>query len=95
MNMEIEIVRKEGKDELLRIEGEDHTLANLLCSELYQDDAIQSASYTLDHPLTKAILFHVSTEGKSPEKAMEAAADRLVKKLQELKREMQTKLKRA
>lgn len=91
--MEIEVVRKEGKDELLRIEGEDHTLANLLCSELYQDNAVQAASYTLDHPLTKIILFHISTEGKSPERAIEAAAERLIEKLQELKREMQTQLK--
>jgi DNA-directed RNA polymerase II subunit RPB11 len=92
--MEVQVVKKEDNEELLRIEGEDHTLANLLCAELYQDEAVRSASYTLDHPLTGAILLHLRTEGKSPEKVIVSITEHLIKKLQELKREAQASLKR-
>ncbi len=92
--MEIEVVKKEKNDLTLRIEGETHTLMNLLCSELYADDSVKVASYTLEHPLTRVVLFHLKTAGKSPEKALSSATDRIVEKLEELKKEFQTKLKR-
>jgi DNA-directed RNA polymerase subunit L len=92
--VEIEVLKKEKNNLMLKIEGETHTLANLLCSELYTDSAVKSAAYTLDHPLTGAILLHVRTDGKSPEKALLSAADRIVNKFQDLKQEFQSKFRK-
>lgn len=93
--MEIEILQKEKNDLKLRIEGESHTLANLLCAELNQDESVKVASYTLEHPLKNTVILHIRTEGKSPEKVLSSVAERVVKRIQEIKKELQDAIRRA
>ena len=53
------------------IEGERHTLPNLLKERLAADSNVEFCAYRLDHPLDKKARFIV--KGKSPKKALEDA----------------------
>jgi DNA-directed RNA polymerase subunit L len=91
--MELEVLRKDENSRLIKVGGEDHTLTNLLRVELYEDENVTAASYTIDHPLTGTPEFFVRTKDKSPERALASAADRVVGKLEEMKRLLQKALK--
>ena len=93
--MEIEVVKKEKNTLMLRVEGESHTLANLLCHKLNQEESVKVASYTVDHPLKGTLLLYLKTDGKSPEKVMASVAESIAKEFQNLKKEIQSSLKRS
>lgn len=62
----------------MEIEGEDHTLCNALCKELFNDKSIVFASYHIDHPLVGKPRIYVQTDGsKSPVEAVIEASKRL------------------
>ncbi len=65
----------------IEIQGEDHTLANALRRELWQDSHVKIAGYNIDHSLTGSPILVVETDGKEdPKKALTAAVVRLKKK---------------
>jgi DNA-directed RNA polymerase subunit L len=78
--MELKIL-EESKDFLkLEIIGEDHTLANALRKELWNDSHVKIAGYNIEHPLIGSPILMVDTDGKEdPKKALFGAADRLKK----------------
>lgn len=93
--MELELVRKDGGSLLVKIIGEDHTLCNLLREELYKDENVISAAYTIEHPLTEPPKFYVKTKkGKSPERALADAADRIAGQFEDLHKQLQKALKK-
>jgi DNA-directed RNA polymerase subunit L len=78
--MEIEVLEKTNKKLIFHLKGADHTLCNPLKRELYADEDVKVASYTIDHPLVRIPKFIVETNGKkAPEKALVDAAKRLQK----------------
>lgn len=91
--MQLELLKKEENSRLIRIIDEDHTISNLLRVELHEDENVTAAAYTIEHPLIGNPKFHVKTKGKSPERALEAAAGRAVEKLDEVKKQLQKALK--
>jgi len=93
--MELELVKKENGSLLIKIVGENHTLCNLLREELNKDENVASASYTIEHPLTESPKFYVKTKkGKSPERALTDAADRVAEQLEDLRKQLQKVLKK-
>ena len=81
MAMEIKVLEKTKKRLTFELKGSDHTFCNALKKELYEDDSVKLASYTIEHPLIGIPKFLVETSGdKEPEKALTAAAKRLQKK---------------
>lgn len=93
--MELELVEKGEGSRLIKITGEGHTLCNLLRAELGKDESVVSAAYTIEHPLTEAPKFYVKTKkGKSPERAITDAADRIVEQLEDLRKQLQKALKK-
>jgi len=69
--MKVEVVTNE-KDHLeFFIEGERHTLPNLLKEKLATDTSVEFCAYRLDHPLDQKARFIV--KGKNPKKAVEEA----------------------
>lgn len=93
--MELELVKKEDESLLIKIVGENHTLCNLLREELNKDENVVSASYTIEHPLTESPKFYVKTKkGKSPERALRDAADRVAEQLEDLRKQLQKALKK-
>ncbi|MGC8816636.1 MAG: DNA-directed RNA polymerase subunit L [Candidatus Hadarchaeum sp.] len=93
--MELELVEKGEDSILIKIIGEDHTFCNLLRAELMKDDDVVSAVYTIEHPLTEPPKFYLKVKGgRSPEKVLMGAADRLVEQLEDLKKQLQKELKK-
>ena len=92
--MELEIVKKEEESLLVKITGENHTLCNLLREELNKDENVVSAAYAIEHPLTGSPKFYVKTKkGKSPERALVDAADRIAEQFKDLRKQLQKALK--
>ncbi|MEM1689329.1 MAG: RpoL/Rpb11 RNA polymerase subunit family protein [Candidatus Hadarchaeales archaeon] len=91
--MEVEVVEKEEKKRVLKVTGTDHTIMNLLCSELHSDEDVVFAAYREDHPLTKTITFYIQTSGKTPEKAIKDAIARIQRQIDEFEEKFKKALK--
>ena len=80
---------------VVKVLGEDHTLCNLLRKALYEDEYVVAASYVVEHPLTEPPKIYVKTKvGKSPERALTDAAERVAEQLEELRKKLQRELKK-
>ena len=90
--MKIKIL-KETDDELkLEVEGEGHSLLNLLQKTILEDNNIEMAGYDVPHPLIDRAILYVHTKGKkSPETVLNEAA----KKVSSLSKEFQKSFKKA
>ena len=61
--------------------GEDHTFANALRKELWNNPNVQLAGYNVEHPLISNPVLVVDTNGKEdPKKALLSAVEGLKKK---------------
>jgi len=80
-------VLSEGKNELkIEIEGESHTFCNALQTFLLEDENVELAGYTIQHPLTSNPIFYVRTKGdRKPVDALNDAAKKILEKNEELK----------
>ncbi|KAI2057454.1 DNA-directed RNA polymerase II core subunit [Ophidiomyces ophidiicola] len=67
---------------------EDHTLGNLIRSQLLKSQHVQFAGYKVPHPLVHKFMLRVQTDGTiTPKDAVLAACHELVKDLGTLSRE--------
>jgi DNA-directed RNA polymerase subunit L len=72
----------------LKIEGEGHTLLNLIVDELNSIPNVEAA-YRVDHPLLKTARLMIRTSGsKSPLDAFREATENIKNKLEELKKQV-------
>lgn len=70
---------EEGTSEFT-LKGEDHTIANALCSALRVAEHVAFAGYRMPHPLSKEVVIIVKTDGKiAPREALLRASDTLRK----------------
>lgn len=76
-----------GKNELkIEIEGEDHTLCNTLQTFLLEDESVELAGYTIQHPLTSNPILYVRSKGnRKPIDALNDAAKKILERNEELK----------
>ena len=79
--MEIEILEEEKTMLKFKIKGETHTLTNLLKKELFNDNSVEFAGFTIEHPLKGEAIFVVKTVRKNPKKALNDAVERIQKQL--------------
>jgi DNA-directed RNA polymerase II subunit RPB11 len=82
--MDVEVLEKVEKRRKMKITGADHTVMNLLCSELHNDENVVFAAYREEHPLTKTITFFIETSEKTPERAISEAISRIQKQIGEV-----------
>lgn len=76
--MKVKILKLTDEAIEMEIDGEDHTLCNALCKELFNDKSVVFASYRIDHPLVGRPRVYVQTDGsKSPVEAIIEASKRL------------------
>ncbi|KAK9471298.1 DNA-directed RNA polymerase [Dipodascopsis tothii] len=72
----------------VKFEREDHTLGNLLRSQLLQDPKVIYAAYKVEHPLFANFILRIQTEdGYSPREALRNSVYMLIAQLEQLKRE--------
>ena len=80
----IEKILNQNSSEFV-FKGEDHTLANILCSELRKVQGVLHSGYRIPHPLSNEAVVYVQTDGSiSPKQAVKMASDKLVGALSEL-----------
>lgn len=67
---------------IIKFEREDHTLGNLLRSQLLQDSRVLFAAYKVPHPLFPNFLMRIQTEeGYSPKEALKNACQAVIHQL--------------
>lgn len=88
--MNIEILEQSKNKILFKIEGEDHTILNLLKEELWNDDSVKLAAYRMEHPLVGIPEMVVEVKaGTEVKKAIDDAVKRLLKKLDDTKKQFE------
>ncbi|BDB97187.1 MAG: DNA-directed RNA polymerase subunit L [Saccharolobus sp.] len=69
--MEIKIIKNENNYLELELEGEDHTIGNLISGTLRKIKGVTFASYYQSHPLLDKIVIKVLTDGSiTPKEAL-------------------------
>lgn len=70
----------------ISFDGEDHTLGNLLRSELLQNEDVIFAGYTVPHPLTRRVVIRIQTIEKSCEEAIKTSITSIINKLDDFEK---------
>lgn len=64
--MNVKIRKYADKELVLEIEGEDHTLANLLAKSALSNPHTKLATYVIEHPLVGTPVLRIVTDGTDP-----------------------------
>jgi DNA-directed RNA polymerase subunit L len=90
--MKIKVLKETANELKLEIEGEGHSLLNLLQKTILEDDSIEMAGYDVPHPLIDRAILYVYTKGKkSPKTVIKEAT----KKITGLSKDFQKSFKKA
>ncbi|MCW3975250.1 MAG: DNA-directed RNA polymerase subunit L [Candidatus Bathyarchaeota archaeon] len=60
--MVLRIIKKEKNEMKIELDGEDHTLGNLIQHTLLMDKDIEFAGYDLPHPLSRKPIIYLRTK---------------------------------
>ena len=83
--MEVNILSLDKNSLRLEIVGEDHTFANALRGQLWNNKAVKLAGYNIEHPLVSNPVLIVDGDGKEdPKRLLTKAVEELKKKNLEL-----------
>ena len=77
--MDISILEDKKNRLLFTLSDTSHTLCNAIRKELWNDEHVKIAGYSVDHPLIKIPRFVLETDGEDPRKTLLAAVKRLDK----------------
>jgi DNA-directed RNA polymerase subunit L len=92
--MKIKVVEKTSNELKIEVEGEGHTLCNVLQKVLLEDDAIEMAGYHIQHPLIGNPIIYVHTKGnQKPEATVREAAEKIRGQCKEFRRSFEKALK--
>ena len=83
--MKLEIIKNEKSELEFSVEGERHTIPNLLREKLSQNGDVEFVAYRLDHPLDQKAMFVLKTKG-SAKKILEDTIKELQKDIDEFKK---------
>jgi DNA-directed RNA polymerase subunit L len=90
--MKVNILKTTDNELKIEVEGEGHSLLNLLQKTLLEDDSIEMAGYHVPHPLfDRGILYVHTKEKQNPEDVIKEAA----KKVLDLSKDFQKSFKKA
>ena len=84
--MELNILEDSKTRLVVEIKGEDATLCNLLRKELWNDDKVKSAAFSVKHPSIGVPQMIVETTGKEPREALSDAVKRLKKTISDFEK---------
>ncbi len=92
--MRVEFLKRTSNELKLKIEGEGHTLCNLLQKTLLEDDTIEMAGYDVPHPLVDSAIVYVHTKGKRrAETAVKEATEKIIARNKDFKKSFTKALK--
>ena len=90
--LDIKII-EEKKNRLIFEVVATHTLCNLLKDELYNDESVKSASYTIEHPLIGKPKMIVETTGTDVRSAVLEALQRLKRYYEKIEKDLVKELR--
>ena len=90
------VVRRRGpRSYIVEVEGEDHTLGNLIVSKLLELGLADLAYYEMPHPLEDKLIIYVNTrEGVDIKEALSKAAKEALRENEEFRRLLFKELKK-
>jgi len=92
--MKIKVLKKTSNELKIEVQGEGHTLCNVLQKALLEDDTIEMAGYDVPHPLVDSAIVYVRTKGKrKPEAAVQEARKRILSQSKEFRKSFKKALK--
>jgi len=92
--LQIKILMRKPRELKFEVEGESHTLCNLLEKVLLEDETVEIAGYRIPHPLTSNPIFYIRTKGRrNPETALKEAVNKILKRNREFKRAFRSALR--
>jgi DNA-directed RNA polymerase subunit L len=85
--MKIKVLKEAANELKLEVEGEGHSLLNLLQKTILEDDRIEMAGYDVPHPLIDRAILYVHTKGRtSPETVIREATKKVRNFIKEFKK---------
>ncbi len=92
--MKIKVLRETSNELKLEIEGEGHSLLNLLQKTILEDDNIEMAGYDVPHPLINRAILYVHTKGKkSPKTVINEATKKVLSRSKDFQKSFKKALK--
>ncbi|HLD18729.1 MAG TPA: DNA-directed RNA polymerase subunit L [Candidatus Nanoarchaeia archaeon] len=84
--MEAILIEESPKKLIVELQGESHTILNVLKHKLWENEKIKIATYQINHPLIGIPRLIVETDGSiKPRKAVFEAAEKLKKDVDKFK----------
>ena len=90
--MKVKVLKSTDNELKIEVDGEGHSLLNLLQKTLLEDDSIEMAGYHVPHPLFDRGILYVHTKGKQDPEAVVSEA---TKKVLGLSKDFQKSFKKA
>ena len=81
--MELKILNKTDYEINIEIQGEDHTLLNVLKSILLEDERVEIASYDMKHVNVSEPVLYVKTDGTDQITVIKDALSKLISRCDE------------
>lgn len=92
--MKIKVLERTPNELKIEVEGEGHTLCNVLQKVLLEDDAIEMAGYNVPHPLVDSAVIYVRTKAnRKPEAAVKEATKKILSQNEEFRKSFKKALK--
>lgn len=92
--MEINVIKDKKNEAIFELKGTTYTLGNSLKAELWNDDHVKAAGYSIKHPLVSSPEMLINTDGKkTPKQALIDAAQRLKKEADKFSKDFQKEIK--
>lgn len=76
---QVQVIRKEESLLEFEVEGEDHTFLSMLREVLKDQPGVLFAAYRFPHPLLENPIFYLQTSSIDPVKALQQAADAIIR----------------
>jgi len=94
MKMEINVIEDKKNKAIFELKDTTFTLGTVLKKELWQDDHVKAAGYSIKHPLVSTPEMLIETDGKkTPQQALIDAAQRLKKEVNKFAKDFQKEVK--
>jgi len=92
--MKVKVLKRTSNELKIEVEGEGHTLCNVLQKAVLEDDTIEMAGYDVPHPLFDSATVYIRTKGKRrPEAALKEATKEILTRNKEFRKSFKKALK--
>ena len=85
--MDVKVLKSSDREMEIEVQGESHTLGNLVAKQLQSMGEVELAYYEIPHPLQPRMRIYIRTrEGSRPREVLEKALSMLEEELEEVEK---------